>query len=232
MNPTQAMVAAQAEAAQKAPAPALASSADFRYSASVALNKPSARTVAQAIANRFNLRLVFAMPEFKLKGPVTLLAESAEQDVMLLQKAIGRFGPAVLEVSAAENVLRVVPRHGAPMLIEEPVLQATAASVVAGGQAVPAGAEPAKESVPAPLVLTLNEAEPLEDALARFARAQGYTLEWKVDGGFEASRAMHFSGSSVAQVLSEVLPNLGLSADVYTRDKHIVVRPADVAWDR
>lgn len=264
-NPTAAMVASQEQAAKAAPAAALSSTEDFRYTMPVAVNKPSARSVAQAIANRYGLRMVFATPEFHLKGPVTLLAESAEQDALLLQRAIGRFGPAVIEVSGAEKVLRVLPRAGAPVVmasansrasgegaaLTHPVapvaatVATTAAVLASSGASHSTAIEPgatrsdpiapvatAQAAEAAPLSLTLNEAEPLEDALVRFTREHGYTLEWKVTGGFEANRAMTFRGNSVAQVLSAVLPTLGLSADIYTRDKHIVVRPGDAARDR
>lgn len=262
-NPTPLMVATQLAAAKNKPQ-TLGSSTDFRYTKPVTLNKPSARTVAQAIANRFNLRLVWAAAELRLRGPVTLLADSPEQDAQLLQKALGVFSPVAVEVSLHEKVLRVVPRElaGRPLAAEQ--LAATLASPAMGSPAdssagsgslldeierptavdTASNAALATSGKPAPvvvprvltrapkLVFNIADKEPLEDALVRFSRSQGFTLEWKVAGGFEANRAMHFEGSSLAELLSQLLPKMGLSADIYTHEKHIVVRPGDVAQDR
>lgn len=268
-NPTPRMVTAQQAAAAKNPAK-MVSTAEFSYTQPVALNRPAARKVAQSIANKYNMRLVWASPEFNLRGPVTLLARSAEEDARLLQKAIGAYGPVVLEVSAAERVIRAMPRalahtgQGASQVIlaatapttAEPAGSVVVASSTASGVPNPVVTDVLQEILPPTLaaetagliqkannaistdkssvpkiVLTLTEKEPLEDALVRFARAQGFTLEWKVEGGFEANRSMAFEGESMVQVLSQMLPPLGISADVYTRDKHIVVRPGE-ARDR
>lgn len=260
-NPTPQMVSAQQAAAAKNPAK-LASTAEFSYKQAIALNKPPARRVAQAIASKYSLRLVWAAPEFNLQGPVTLLARNAEEDARLLQKAIGAYGPVVLEVGP--GVLRVVPRALAlaaggvsAVILPEALAMESAEPSTSSSSSIKAAAEDLLGEVlspglaadaanllekansaistkkpPAPkLVLTLNEKEPLENALVRFARAHGYTLEWKVEGGFEANRTMVFEGESLVQVLSQMLPPLGVSADVYTRDKHIVVRPGE-ARDR
>lgn len=290
VNPTPAMVVAQQNAAKAAPATNLVSTDEFTYSGPVALNRPTARKVAQAIADRFDMRLVYAADEFTLQGPVTLMAESANQDVQLLERAVGRFGPVVLEVDATQKVIRVVPRNASPQLLAEirsrrpviiaPVVQAPAtqaplavavapivAPVVAAPVVTPAAppaVAPAKavvvEPIPASRIgapmlarvqqatteaapmakpatdtaLTLDIAakQPLEDAVARLARTQGYTVEWKVSGGFDANRSMSFTGRTLRDILVQVLPKLGLSADINTREKHIVVRPADAARDR
>ncbi len=249
-NPTPQMVTAQQAAAAKNPAK-LASTSEFSYTQPVALNRPAARKVAQSIANKYNMRLVWAAHEFNLQGPVTLLARNAEEDARLLEKAIGVYGPVVIEVAANEKVIRVLPRAlartGQPATAV--AVLPTASIGASADAATPAveilAAAPAPTPLPekantaastpkpaAPkLVLSLAEKEPLEDALVRFTRSQGYTLEWKVEGGFEANRAMAFEGESLVQVLSQMLPPLGVSADVYTRDKHIVVRPGE-ARDR
>lgn len=276
VNPTPAMVASQQEAAKSATAVKLASTDEFSYTAPVALNRPTARNVAQAIADRFNLRLVYAGEEFALRGPVTLLAESAQQDAHLLGRAIGAFGPVVLEVDNAQKILRVLPRNATPQQLAEirarrpvvmarvpvgpaaattalapatsapvlakvapavtvnavPAVVVTAPAPVAAQPAVAPAVKTAKPATDTVLTLELEARQPLEDSLSRFARAQDYTIEWKVSGGFEANRSMSFTGRTVREVLSQVLPKLGLSADIYTREKHIVVRPGDAALDR
>ncbi len=246
-NPTPAMVTAQEAAAAKHP-PKLVSTPEFSYTQPVALNRPPARKVAQAIANKYNLRLVWAAPEVQLQGPVTLLAQSARDDVRLLSKALGVFSPVFFEVAENERVIRVLPRElanlrpsapavvAAPAAVSSPLPPVAVAVDISPTAAAPAVASsaalaptplPALAVAPAKLHLRVGEREPLEDALVRFVRAQGYTLEWKVTGGFEANRAMAFEGESLVQVLSQLLPPLGISADVYTRDKHIVVRPGE-----
>ena len=273
VNPTPAMVASQQEAAKSAPAVKLASTAEFSYTEAVALNRPTVRNVAQAIAERFNLRLVYAGEEFTLRGPVTLLAESPEQDAHLLGRAVGNFGPVVLEVDAAQKILRVLPRNATPQQLAEirsrrpvvmtrvpvapaavaapavsgpmmakvapavtvnalPAAVAKAPALVAAQPVVAPATQTAKPATDTVLTLELEARQPLEDGLTRFARAQDFTIEWKVSGGFEANSSMSFTGRTVREVLSQVLPKLGLSADIYTREKHIVVRPGDAALDR
>ena len=241
-NPTPLMVAEQKEAAVKNP-PKLASTTEFSYTQPVALNKPAARKVAQAIAHRYNLRLVWAAPEVDLQGPVTLLAQSAQEDTALLDKALGVYSPVVFEVSLNEKVLRVLPRELAGTKRTVQQAQAVPVTSVATSAQAPASqveilkesnlSQPQSEQAQAKadlapkMTLSLHEKEPLEDALVRFARAQGYTLEWNVAGGFEANREMTFEGNTIVQILSQLLPPLGISADVYTRDKHIIVRPGE-----
>lgn len=232
-NPTPAMVATQESAAMRNPAQ-LASTANFKYTAATAWNKPSVRSVAQGIANKFGLRLVWAAPEVQLRGPVTMLANSAQEDLYLLKKALG---PSSLEMTldGANLALSVTSRDGSYIsttdifTTREQAFGAgtrTASSRVSNVSTM--STSPASESAPAPhFVLIVEADEPLENAILRFSRAQGYTLEWKVPGGFEAARRMEFEGGTVAQVLAKVLPSLGVSADVYTHDKHIVVRPGE-----
>jgi hypothetical protein len=237
-NPTPQMVTASSERLQKNP-PKLGSTRDFAYSVPVSVNRPPARWIAQAIANRYNLRLVWAAPEVNLVGPVTLLANNPRQDVTLLQKALGVKGPIVLEISESEKVIRALPRH---LQNTTDIAAALASAELASVPQGPADnferfdkgekAEPASLVSKPKLTLVLAENVPLEDALVRFTRSQGFTLEWRVEGGFEANRTMKFQGHTVAEVLSAVLPDLGLSADIYTKDKHIVVRPGDPALDR
>ncbi|PNG50032.1 hypothetical protein WDL1P1_00026 (plasmid) [Variovorax sp. WDL1] len=228
---------------------------DFVYTQAVALNKPSARSVAQSIANRFHLRLVWAAPEMTLRGPVTLLGNSAEEDMTLLKKAMGVYSPVSLDIPTGQGVLMAVAQSGSdyPNLAAKAILPAAPGNtdpagthVVAGGSVVGqvlggTGAQPVAAGAPsatdspvaavAALELVVNEGEPLEVAIVRFARTNGYTMEWKVDGGFEAKRSLTYKGASVREVLANVLPPLGVSADIYKQESHIVVRPADAALD-
>ncbi|MCC5609590.1 hypothetical protein LC612_23140 [Nostoc sp. CHAB 5834] len=193
----------------------LKSTSEFRYTQAVAYNKPPARKLAQSIADKFNYRLVWAAPEMTLEGPVTLLARSASEDIELLQKAMGAYAPVALEVADKEKVVRALSRD----LLRKGAAQRDAAYALAETQSLAAAQSR--------FSLMVADNEPLEDAILRFVRSEGFTLEWKVKGGFEANRNMTFVGASLIEVLSQVLPPLGLSADVYTHDKHIVVRPGE-----
>ena len=298
INPTPTMV----EATSSLPAATYrpAASDDFSYQAPVALNKPSARVVAQAIANRFGLRLVWQAPEsIGLKGPVTLFAQDAAQDVQLLSRALGYFSPIKLAVKGTDLVVSATNAstvynaigYQAPASVQivntTPVVSASTSTIVqtveaplapvqvpvlvagSGGTTHTEGAdrkvaadqqEASKAAVPEVVTLTvpvettvvaLNDAKekavvatvpememmvpkgaPLEDYIAMFLTKNGYTLEWKVEGGFSAKRDMTFKGQNIREVLAAVLPKLGLSADINTRDKHVVVRPGDPILDR
>ncbi len=234
-NPTPAMSAAS-EANQRAGhVQQPRASGDFGYTEATALNKAQARTIAQGIANRYGLRLMWAGPELKMSNPVTLLAQTAEEDVMLLNKAMGVFAPVVLELEPGAKRLWAVPRgmEGQRLLTPELMRAAHAASVTPLPP-VTDGPQPVRVSgLPkGPIKLVMPARMTLEDALVRLAKEQGFTIEWKVPGGFQANRDMSYEAASLSALLAQVLPPLGISADVYTRDKHIVVRPADAARDR
>lgn len=230
-NPTPSMVASLNKAVEANP-PKLQSSPEFTYSAPSAWNKASARQLAQGIANKFQLRLVWAAPEEQLKGPVTLLAQTAEQDTLLLQKALGIYSAVELELLPQDKVLRAVPRgqRGQAWAEQQAWPMAQAEAPAAAATAPEAAPTPAPAPVPQ-LQLDLAVGVSLEEALVAFAHKYGYTLEWKVEGGFEAGRELSYTGDSLVQVLAQALPPLGISADVYTRDKHIVIRPGE-ARDR
>lgn len=238
VNPSSEMVKEQAAALKDKPA-RLASTKDFTYTEPVALNKAPARTVAQAIANRYGLRLVWVAPDIKMQGPVTLLSESAEQDVELFRKAMGLFAPVTMEFSIVGD-LRIVSKDATFVAAHQAAAAARATQERAlAAQAAIEAREAAQATgnssattqatalqVPA-LQLVVEQGDALETAIKRFVQAQGYTHEWKVAGGFDANRRLTFEGNTLAEVLSQVLPDLGVSADIYTTDKHIVIRPGD-----
>ena len=264
VNPTPSMVALRDETEATSPPPVLKSTADFSYTKPVALNKPPVRRVAQGIATRFGVRLEWVAPEIQLEGPVTLLSLSLEQDVSLLNKALGRFSAVTVQVTdgtlsvvskdpafvarhraaAAQEALAAQLRaqHEAAVAQQEAVAQqqpaakateaaaapraaveSGVASATATGQSLPVAAVP--QALEFQLVIELGDT--LENGLKRLLQARGYTHEWKVNGGFEANRRLTYEASSLPALLSEVLPPLGISADIYTVDNHIVIRPGD-----
>lgn len=221
----------------------------FVYRETKSVNKPQARVIAQAIADRFGLHLMWMAPEYQLEGPVTLLGQNAAADADLLWRASGRnFSPATYEVvgnvllaysqgkradAMAELALKRLENPDIRVGVED-TLQNGAEEVVADASrnrpGITAG-EPRETPVNAPqeaadgeLVFTIKEGQQVEVALARFARSIGYTFEWKVNGGFQAQRDMEFRGPRLAILLEPLVNGLGVSADVYTSDKHLVVR--------
>lgn len=256
---------------------ATSGSDDFAYTKPIGLNKPDARKVAQGIASRFHLRLVWAAPEVQLRGSVTLLGASAEEDMTLLGKALGHFSPVRMEIPTGQGILLVVSKTGVyPDIatnsfptdsrlaaqtngdtdsrtnrhVEGITIEPVSAAHVVAATGTPAlsptlatVAVSAKALEPAPVVvapvvelatgyvLTVNRGEPLELAIPQFARENGFTVEWQVSGGFEAKRSMTFAGESIKDVLLQVLPKLGVSADINKQTSHIVVRPVDPARD-
>jgi hypothetical protein len=242
VNPTPEMVREQVAALGAKPV-RLVSTRDFTYTAPVALNRAPAKAVAQAIANRFDLRLVWVAPDLRMPGPVTLLSNSVDQDIALFQKAMGLYAPVTLELSMTGD-LRVISRDtayvkahtaaAAKASLSLALAQSTEYQMVSADETEvmrgpgPAGDMPAPVAPVAPVLhLVVEQGDSLESAVKRFVQAQGYTHEWKVSGGFDANRKLAFEANTLAEVLSQVLPGLGVSADIYTTDKHIVIRPGD-----
>lgn len=93
-----------------------ASSDEFSYQGPVAVHRPSAHRMARAIAQRFGAHLHWSAPEYQLRGPLTLLAVSAEQDVGLLQKAMGQDSPVAVTYDRERNTIRAVSRSEAAAL--------------------------------------------------------------------------------------------------------------------
>lgn len=212
VNPTPSMVS-EARARELNSPPKLMSNSDFSYQAAVAVNKPSARHMAQAIANRFNVRLYWDAPEYQLMGPLTLLSNSAEQDVELLQKALGWYSPVVVSYDSQRHFIRAVSRAHAPDLAMRELSQ-------------PHGGTAATKQK---LGVTVKYQESVEEVLARFLRDQGYTMEWKVPGSFHANKDLSYEAETVQALLGKMLPAMGLTADLFSRERHVVVRVASAA---
>jgi hypothetical protein len=252
-NPTVTMVEKQSNAVLGQTSQ-LVGTPEFAYSTAISLNKPSARSVAQAIATRYQLKLVWDADEIRLLGPVTLLANSPADDVTLLQRALGIYSPLTLSLSMEDKVLRAssrVVRNGQghnprlTLIAEEtqisPLTPAELRGVRKAGlfdlmvQSHEATLLPSSSESVAPLALFRFPISPevsLEDALARFVRKNGYTLEWRVVGSFNARHSAVYEGASITSILAQLLPKLGLSADVFTSEKRIVVRTAAAANEK
>ena len=235
-------------AVQPVPVEAPMPTAGHAYTQPVAFEKPMARATAQSIAKKYKLVLRWVGPDFQLAGPVTLLGNSAEQDVSLLNKAIGLDGPMVVQLDAADGEVLAMPRasmqqaetqaaHMQPaappastpprVLKPAPVSAPAVAHPVVAPVAAARPAAPLKAAAPAPvLTLKLAKGEPLETGLNRFVSEQGYHLDWKVAGGYRTNSDASFTGSSMEAVLAKVILALSLSADVDTQSKQVVIYPA------
>lgn len=231
------------------------SSPDFKYSTNVAFNKASLRNLGQAIANTHNVRLLYlANEDLHLKGPITLLGNSVEEDASLLKKALGWYSPVDVVVANGTLLIKgtndkvvtsiaaltqskdadIVAKANVSPVVSPTVSdsKATAPAVLASSKAaVPEIAIVSVKEIPAVVSLKIEEGRALESALARFAREQGYTFEWQVKGGYEAKRTRSYEGKDMVEVLS-FLPKLGLSVVIISQDKHIIVRPGDAVLDR
>lgn len=224
------------------------------YVRPVAFEKPMARAAARSIAEKYKLVLRWVGPDFQLAGPVTLLGNSAEQDIALLNTAIGLNGPMAVQLDATDGEVLAMPRasmeqaeqqaaHMQPAVHSSPSEEVAATAPRAGppishpaalvrlATAVPAEPvhplAPAKFVAPVPaLTLKLSKGEPLETALNRFIASQGFHLDWKVAGGYRTNSDASFTGSTMEAVLAEVLPPLKLSANAYTQSKQVVIYPA------
>jgi hypothetical protein len=245
----------------------------FSYTNARAFNKPSVKRVLAAIAVKHGLPFYWGGPDVTLRGPVTLMATSPDEDIALLKKALGPYSRIAIELtsrglqaSANQVAVQLEPTGGTPLIAragapEERALPSAQQAIppASGGtrsqerdaglasdttvvqssgslraeQGAAASAAPAVPLAATPpvvttrLSLTLSANESLESAIRQFATAQGYTLEWNVSGGFEATAPKTYTGDTLTSILAEILPSLGVSADVYTLDKHIVVRPGE-----
>lgn len=264
-------VPSNAMPAQRVEERTIQSNGDFTYSEALALNRPDVKRVAAAVANKYGYSLVWIAGGMKLQNPVTLLARNVQEDVSLLQKAMGVYSPVKLEIIEAAKQIIAVDRSlssstnvtaqrlevknsqvlsspsvfadsknssPAPQSTATPTSKDTAVEVAKedSTQVKALQIDPVSEIAPVPgpapvvtpvtkMALSVHKGESLEEAIAKFAASRGYTLEWKIKGGFESNRDISFEGETLAQVLTQVLPPLGVSADIYTQNKHLIIRP-------
>jgi hypothetical protein len=85
--------------------------------------------------------------------------------------------------------------------------------------------EAPKAPVPSLMRLQVARGESLSKAVSEFLKTQGWELKWQVPNDMEADFPFSAEGSSIAQVLGELLPKLGLDTDMYAPSKMVVVRP-------
>lgn len=200
---------------------------DFKYNAPMAFSKVSLRQVSQSIANTFNYKLVFNSPDIKMPGPVTLFGRegSVEQDVTLLNNALGLYHYMHVYVSGSNLIVSLKPNRVIaskdliPVKMELPYEDKPMELEKTGGKPMVAPGN----DVTAKVEILIEKGSTLESALYNFAKTKGYTLNWKVAGGFEATKSLKYVNTSFEGLLSDVLPKVGLTFEV--KNNVITVTP-------
>lgn len=96
----------------------------------------------------------------------------------------------------------------------------------------PEAASEAQQETAKFLTLNVPKGASLETEVRAFLTSQGFELLWQVPETLEANWPVVATGKSIAEVLGQVIPHLGLSADVIVPSKVVFVRPGDAALDR
>lgn len=147
--------------------------------------------------------------------------------------------PGATPVLTASNVAVKAPTVAIPTTAPTAPASAPAAAVVAPTATVPAPAHTAPVNTPtvaavlptapavvkatAPtMVFDIVAGERLSVALDRFLRAQGWQLSWQSLNDLQADEATHLTGQTVADILAQLLPALGLAQSV-DASKHLIV---------
>ena len=179
--------------------PEYKSSPAFEFKGPVAFNRASVRDVAQIVANKYNVPLNWTTSDQKFLGPVTILGASLEQDVLLINKALGVYNP-----------LQIVQKQGA---LWSSVNGKTKGTICC--------------SVPVKLkasnTFVSNPGQDLRQTLDLYLASLGYSLDWKVDATFESQSKIQLKKDTLAEVLAEILPPLGLSAMIDNKSKTVIV---------
>lgn len=82
-------------------------------------------------------------------------------------------------------------------------------------------------AAPSLLSLKISKGDSLSKAIAQFLKTQGWDLKWQVPNDMEADFPFTAEGPTIANVLGQLLPKLGLDTDMYAPSKMVVVRPID-----
>lgn len=192
---------------------------DFRYTAPIAFSKVSLRQVSQSLANTFNYRLVFNIPDVKMPGPVTLFGRegSVEQDVELLTNALGLYHYAQIQIVGNSLVVSLKQNRIVPVKDLIPVkMDLPYEDTQSSREVVKTTVEPVKQAsnIAKNVEIIIEKGTTLETALYNLVKSKGFTLNWKVAGGFEATKSLRYVNDTMEGLLSDVLPKVGLTYEV------------------
>lgn len=167
-------------------------------------------------------------------SPVVLEIDENKKTLLAVDRAltgVSKVQPQVLQVKTMQ-VLQppdvpapvIRPVQAEPAVEKQEATQLDTKEVSKSVDTKPLPESSASQEAPK-LALAMHKGESLEEAISKFASSLGYTLEWRIKGGFESNRDIAFTGTTMAQILTQVLPPLGVSADIYTQNKHLIIRP-------
>ncbi|MBC8742906.1 hypothetical protein F6X40_41320 [Paraburkholderia sp. UCT31] len=212
----------------------------------------SLKGLLERVAELHGYTLSWDAPDARIPGAVTVLGVDPGEDAKLLQRAMGeRDSPVAIEVYRSSNVYRVVPRSTRSEAVSvidvpfsgpianraSPAPYSVATAPDASGpqsvrsatnQATPPVAEAIPATVaPAAVKLTVLKGDSLSNSLKSFFRAQGWDMQWKASTDMQAEYPVSLEGRDAQEILSKLLPKLGLVADFYNPSKLAVIRPVD-----
>ena len=123
-----------------------------------------------------------------------------------------------LEVPTAPAVSTIPAQASPAPVVAEPVMAEQAA-------AAPVVEEPPKPAAPVKLKLVIQKNQMLSDALRQFLEPQGWKLEWTlVQEDLMAGAYGEYVGEGYVEVFNQILPKLGLVADIYNPSKVVVIK--------
>jgi hypothetical protein len=201
-----------------------------------------------AVAKRHGLTLLYEAREQRLPGPVTLMfGDDLAADLSLLAQALGPRVPLQITEFRAEKQLLVrdafvgsfsslAARPLAPpppkrtllaRWFGRPPARGGAKSTAAIAASDPSAEQPPSDGAlvpaPAPIVFELPQGERLSVGLERFLKSQGWSLVWPGQTDLEAITLTRIEGTSMKDVLEQLLSPLGLAVDLYTRSPRFAV---------
>jgi len=147
----------------------------------------------------------------------------AHKQAPALSSAPGTSTPSPVLAAQSSPVATV-----SPIASTSPVLAPKASVKVAPAVA----AAPAPAGPPAPVtakvIFDVQGGDRLSDAISRFLKKQGWEVSWQSETDLEASGAIHIEAETISGVLKQILPQLGLVADLYKSNHVAVIRPQSV----
>lgn len=179
--------------------PEYKSSALFELKGPTAFNRASVKSVSQLVANKYNVPLRWTSSDQNFVGPVTILGRSLEEDILLINKALG-----------VHNSLKVVYKEGAIWSSVNGVTKGVICCSV-------------NVSLNKNASFKVSKGQDLKAALDTYLASIGYSLDWKADARFESQQDVVLNKPSLSQLLAEILPSLGLSAMIDSKQKVVFV---------
>lgn len=166
-------------------------------------------------------------------GGAVLAVMDRPYEGLVTSKAPGFVEPVQATAPAPAPLVAQVAADAANAMKLEPAVAKTASAPIAQiPSAVEVKAEKSEPAAPSVMTLRIPKGSSLEKQINDFVKEQGYALHWTLNDSFEANWPLEASGTSITEVLLQVLPHLGLSADVVVPSKVVIVRVGDSARDR